>query len=41
VGVASAPDPIGLSGELQVFGRDRIFEGALAPAAALAEAGSD
>jgi glucose-6-phosphate dehydrogenase assembly protein OpcA len=41
VGVASTADPIGLSGELQVFGRDRIFEGALAPAAALAETGSD
>jgi glucose-6-phosphate dehydrogenase assembly protein OpcA len=41
VGLASSADPIGLSAELQVFGHDRIFEEALAPAAALAEATSD
>jgi glucose-6-phosphate dehydrogenase assembly protein OpcA len=41
VGLFSAADPIGLSAELQVFGRDRIFEGALAAAAPLAEATSD
>jgi len=41
VGLAGAADPIGLAAELQVFGRDRIFEEALLPAAALAEAGSD
>jgi glucose-6-phosphate dehydrogenase assembly protein OpcA len=39
VGLPSATDPIGLAGELQQFGRDRIFEAALRSAAALAEAG--
>ncbi len=36
-GVGSEQTP--LAGELDVFGRDRVFEGALVPAAALAEAG--
>ncbi|HZA83207.1 MAG TPA: hypothetical protein VFC13_17340, partial [Actinomycetes bacterium] len=31
-------DPAGLGDELQVFGRDRVFEEALVQAAALAEA---
>jgi glucose-6-phosphate dehydrogenase assembly protein OpcA len=39
VGLPSAADPIGLTGELQLFGRDRIFEAALLAAARLAEAG--
>ena len=40
VGLPTLADPIGLAAELQLFGRDRIFEAALLPAAALAEAGS-
>ena len=40
VGLPTLADPIGLASELQLFGRDRIFEDALLPAAALAEAGS-
>jgi glucose-6-phosphate dehydrogenase assembly protein OpcA len=40
VGLPAATDPIGLAGELQLFGRERIFEAALRSAAALAEAGA-
>jgi glucose-6-phosphate dehydrogenase assembly protein OpcA len=38
VGLAIAGDPLGLGLELEVFGRDRIFEEALLQAAALGEA---
>jgi glucose-6-phosphate dehydrogenase assembly protein OpcA len=38
VGDAATGELAGLAAELQVFGRDRIFEEALVPAAALAEA---
>jgi len=37
VGLATGADPVGLGAELEVFGRDRIFEDALLQAAALAE----
>jgi hypothetical protein len=37
-GLGSEQNP--LAAELEVFGRDRVFEAALEPAAALAEAGT-
>jgi glucose-6-phosphate dehydrogenase assembly protein OpcA len=37
-GTGGVADPVGLGEELQVFGRDRVFEEALVQAAALAEA---
>jgi hypothetical protein len=41
VGRSGGPsDPAGLGDELQVFGRDRVFEEALVQAAALAEGGA-
>jgi glucose-6-phosphate dehydrogenase assembly protein OpcA len=39
VGRSAGADPVGLAGELEVFGRDRVFEDALLQAAALAEPG--
>jgi glucose-6-phosphate dehydrogenase assembly protein OpcA len=40
VGHTSGPDGVGLGAELELFGRDRVFEEALAEAARLAAAGA-